>query len=188
MLQAPRHRRSSIWIAALVAAFTASCSKAPDFKGEGKQASLPTPLPPKCPGGVQEVKVTLPQNLADCWAGGNLIKTVSGGVTCSSIKMIKQGCDSALAVSTLAQSLGYIAGGAAGDIQPDSVVDEKIAEGGTIIGCGEWREKGVFYVQMDLAPVTQNECKKEVGKKLFSYCIYSATTAFPNAGDRCTWP
>lgn len=168
-----------------LAVLAASCSKGTDFKGEGKQASLPTPPPPRCPGGVEEVKVTLPQNLIDCWAGGNLIKTVSGGVSCSSIKMIKAGCDSALGVSTLAQSLGYIP---TGEVQPDSLIEQKIAEGGTIIGCGEWREKGVFYVQLDLAPVSENECKKEIGKKLFSYCIYSATTAFPDAGDRCTWP
>ena len=169
--------------AALTAVFLAlSCAKGPDFKGEGKQASLP---PPKCPGGVQEVKVTLPQNLADCWAGGKLIKTVSGDVKCSSVKMITNGCDSATGVSSLAQSLGYLP---PGDIGQDEVVQDKINAGGTIIGCGEWKEKGVFFVQMDLQPVTQNECKKEVGKKLFSYCIYSANTAFPNAGDKCTWP
>ena len=146
-----------------------------NFKGEGKQASLP---PPKCPGGVEEVSVSLPADLANCWSSGRLIDTK--GIKCSNIQMIKTGCESLAAATALAQSKGYA--------EPDETIQQKINEGGIIIGCGEWKGLGVFYIQMDTQPLIENECKKTIGKKLFSYCIYSADSSYTGDTSRCTWP
>ena len=162
--------------ASLVVIFeiTIGCTGA-KFNGEGKQASLP---PPKCPGGALETKVILPPDLATCWSGGHLINT--SNKKCSSLEMIKAGCDSLASATSLAQSKGYA--------EPDELIQQKLDAGGIIIGCGEWRDMGVFFIQMDTQPLVENDCKRSIGKMLFSYCIYSANSSYTGDTSKCTWP
>lgn len=172
------HLGSFLAAAFLGSAVLPACSSA-KFSGTPKEVS-PTQeaaVRPTCPGGVEEVKVELPAELASCWSSGFLIDTTNK--QCSSIAKLAEACNSVADITALATSKGFG--------EPGSVIQEKLNEGGIVIGCGLSAAGDIFYVQMDAAPSIESECKRTIGRKIFSYCIYSASSSYTDT-SKCNWP
>ena len=174
-----------------LSAFSLSGCRGASFQGEGKQASLP---PPKCPQGVQ-VNYAASQ-AGECWKSRRVLNTSAelpkGVDRCTTFNLTSSGCDSLDAVLNTAEAKGYYEshqretyrGAIAEFLMQKNLSPDAVA----VIGCSEGTNAGVFYIQIEGHPASENECSKTVGNTVLSFCIYSSTSSYTSDTNRCVWP